>query len=137
MVLKFWQNSILMDLWRHNDVMIILISSIFKPFFHYLVNLVIVKVKMTHTIFLEIFWEFWKWYWIFCLNLIISDLWRHNDVMIVLISSIFKPFIQYLVNLVIVKVKMTHTIFLEIFSEDSENGIEIFPKFDYQWFMTS
>ena len=65
MVLNFCQNSILLDLWRHNDVMIVLIYSIFKPLFQYLVNLTIVKVKITHTIFLEIFRGFWKWYWNF------------------------------------------------------------------------
>ena len=64
-VLKFCLNLIFMDLWRHNDVMIFLISKIFKPFFQFFVLLLYLKVKMSYAIFLEIFRGFRKWYWIF------------------------------------------------------------------------
>ena len=114
-VLKFCPDLIFMDLWRHNDVMIFLISKIFKPFFQFFVLLLYSKVKMSYAIFLKIFRGFRKRYWNFVKIRFLLDLWRHNDVMIVLIYSIFKPLFQYLVNLTIVKVKMTHTIFLEIF----------------------
>ena len=65
MVLEFCLNLIFMDLWRHNDVMIFLISSIFKTFFQFFVLLLYLKVKMSYAIFLEIFRGFRKWYWIF------------------------------------------------------------------------
>ena len=81
-VMKFCLNSIFSDLWRHNDVIIFLTSSISKPFFSIFGAFSHRKGKNYLYHLLGNFTRILNMVLKFCLNFIFMHLWRHNDVMI-------------------------------------------------------
>ena len=81
---RFDINCFMTSLWRHD----FLISQISKHYFSNLVHIIIVLVKMTHTIFLKMFQGFLKWYWNFYQ---IWFLWIYDVIM----TSLFANILNY------------------------------------------
>ena len=137
MIFKFCLNLKFMNLLRYNDVMFWIYIQFLSLFSPYLDLVIIVMVKIMYTNFLGNFLRIPKMILKFCPNLIFMDLWRHIDVMIRQYTYLPSLILQYLVLLITVKINITLFIFLEVFPEISENDIEIMPKFDFCWFITS
>ena len=91
-LLRFFQNVIFKDLWRHNDVKVCTFFSIFQPYFWIFDPYNHQNGKNELPYLIENFPRIMKNLLRFSKNVIFMDLWRHNDVKVCKFFSIFQPY---------------------------------------------